>query len=318
MNRVGDLTSRQRIERRQRVGRSLADQHAGVARRADLLAEGLTDHDVRAEITRGVWRKAGAHTICVDGPEPSGTGLLWRALWESGPRAVLDGPSALIAAGLQHWTQDVVHLSVPHNATVRELPGVVHHRSRGIGPIVSTGLRRTKPQVAVIRAAEWAVSDRAAATLVAMTVQQRLVAPAQVMERWSQTARSRRRQLLDAVIRDVCDGAHSINELDIATACRARGLPPPTSQAVRTGSRGRVYLDLFWDDYLVHVEIQGAHHLQGLKGVEDALRTNDVAIADHDVTSLQVPILGWRLRPTDFLGQIEAALVGRGWRRASA
>ena len=303
----------QRRAWRQGVGRQLARRYAGVVRRADLLAAGLTDHDIRAEVDRGVWHNAGRHTICVGTEQPQGEGLLWRAVWESGPRGVLDGPSALIAAGLAHWEEPLVHVSMPRNATVTDVPGVRHHHLRDIGPAIPVGLRRTRAQVAVIRAAEWATSDRAATTLVAMTVQQRLVAPGSVLERWSQTRRSRRRALLDTVIRDVCDGAHSINELDVVRACRRRGLPEPSRQQVRSISGGTVYLDLFWDDYDVHAEVQGAHHLWGLNGVDDAVRGNAVAVADRGVVSLQIPVLGWRLQPEVFLDQIDAALRGGGW-----
>ncbi|GAA4878887.1 hypothetical protein [Serinicoccus chungangensis] len=312
MGREISVAARRRAWR-QEVGRHLARRHDGVVRRSDLLAAGLTDHDVRAEVDRGVWHAAGRHTICIGTDRPRGEGLLWRAIWESGPRAVLDGPSALLAAGLKHWEEPFVHVSLPRNATVTEVPGVRHHHLRKIGPAIPVGLRRTKPEVAVLRGAEWARSDRAATTLVAMTVQQRLVAPSAVLQRWSETARSRRRAVLDLVIRDVCDGAHSLNELDVVRACRARGLPEPSRQQVRSTSTGTVYLDLFWDDYAVHAEVQGAHHLWGLTGVDDAVRGNAVAIGDRGVVSLQIPVLGWRLHPEVFLDQIAAALRESGW-----
>ena len=312
MGREISVAARRRAWR-QEVGRHLARRHDGVVRRSDLLAAGLTDHDVRAEVDRGVWHAAGRHTICIGTDRPRGEGLLWRAIWESGPRAVLDGPSALLAAGLKHWEEPFVHVSLPRNATVTEVPGVRHHHLREIGPAIPVGLRRTKPEVAVLRGAEWARSDRAATTLVAMTVQQRLVAPSAVLRRWSETARSRRRAVLDLVIRDVCDGAHSLNELDVVRACRARGLPEPSRQQMRSTSTGTVYLDLFWDDYAVHAEVQGAHHLWGLTGVDDAVRGNAVAIGDRGVVSLQIPVLGWRLHPEVFLDQIAAALRESGW-----
>lgn len=308
LTRVGAPASRERQLWRQAVGRRLAADHGGVVRRADLLAEGLTDHDVRVELARGVWHRVGRHTISVEGPEPAGEGKMWRALWESGPRSVLDGVSALQAAGLKHWQADLVEVSVPRNATIRSLPGVRHHVLRDLGPVIMVGLRRTKPEVATLRAAEWAVTDRQAATLIAMAVQQRLVSTSHLLERWESTRLSARRALLTPVIRDICDGAHSINELDVGAACRARGLPEPSRQEVRTGARGRVYLDLFWDEEGVHVEIQGAHHFVGLKVVDDSLRLNGLAIRRAATISLQIPVLGWRLHPDQFLDQIQDAL----------
>lgn len=311
------VTSAQRVARRAAAGRELALLHGGVVRRADLMAWGLSRYDIDTELRRGVWQAAGTHTICVDGREPRGEGVLWRALWESGPRSVLDGATSLAVAGLQGWTETLLHVSVPRNATIRPVPGVRHHVLRVVGPATETGLRRTRPEVATVRAAQWARTDREAATLVAMTVQQRLVSPRLLLERWATVRRSRRRTFLDAVIRDVCDGAHSINELDVASACRSRGLPEPSRQVVRTASRGRVYLDLLWDDEQVHVEVQGAHHYQGVRVVDDALRANDVAIADPCTITLHVPVLGWRICPDRYLDQIAAALAEGRRRRAA-
>jgi very-short-patch-repair endonuclease len=74
---------------------------------------------------------------------------------------------------------------------------------------------------------------------------------------------------------------------------------------VRQGRRGRVYLDVWWDDLHIHVEIDGAHHVWGLTPVEDALRLNDLVI-DGTVT-LRIPVLGLRLQPDAFLDQVVAA-----------
>lgn len=241
--------------------------------------------------------------------------MVW--LWESGPRSVLDGATALLAAGLRHWSEELIHVAVPGNASVRRLPGVRHHKLRALGPTIDAVLRRTRPEVATVRAAEWVRTDREAATLVAMVVQQRLVSTTALLGRWSTVSVSRRRGFLDAVIRDVCDGAHSINELDVGQACRSRGLPEPTRQAVRTGPRGRVYLDAWWEEEKVHAEIQGAHHYEGLKVVDDSFRANDLAIRDPRTITLAIPVLGWRLYPDRYVDQLEAAL-DEGRRRRAA
>ena len=117
--------------------------------------------------------------------------------------------------------------------------------------------------------------------------------------------RSRRRRFLDAVIRDVCDGAHSLGELDFARMCRRAGLPPPTRQVVRTGPGGRVYLDVAWEDIGLVVEIDGGHHALALNPVDDALRQNEVTLTAEMV--LRVPVLGLRLTPAAFMAQVVRA-----------
>ncbi|WP_157063359.1 hypothetical protein [Luteipulveratus mongoliensis] len=119
--------------------------------------------------------------------------------------------------------------------------------------------------------------------------------------------RSRRRALLDAVIRDVCNGAESLSELDFAAACRARGLPTPSRQVLRRGPKGRIYLDVAWEDLGVAVEIDGAHHGWGLGAVEDALRDNNVRL--DGLLTLRIPVLGWRMDQRAFMDQVERALV---------
>lgn len=299
--------------RRHQLARQLATPHDGVVTLRMLMRAGLTRGQILVEIERGAWRKHGVHTVQVDDLGPRAH--WWRALWESGRSSVLDGPTALIEAGLKGWEEPSIHVSVSNSAIVRDLEGVVHHRLRTVGPSHQTGLRRTASAVAVVRAAQWAQTDRAAATIVAMTVQQRLVRPEEVLARWVEVGYSARREVLDDVIQDVCAGAHSLNELDFARECRQRGLPEPTRQAVRTGPHGRVYLDVFWEEFGVHVEIHGAQHYAGTAVIDDALRVNDLGLRDRDLISLQIPVLGLRTQPEPFFRQIRQAL-DEGARRA--
>lgn len=108
-----------------------------------------------------------------------------------------------------------------------------------------------------------------------------------------------------------------MGELDLARLCRESGLPAPTRQAVRTAPGGKVYLDAWWDDAGVHVEVQGAHHYQGIAVVDDALRANEVVIAE-DATSLQIPVLALRLEPARCMDQLTRALTAGRQRRGAA
>lgn len=287
------------------MGARLAELHAGLAHRRDLRAAGVGRADVRSEVTAGRWTLAGRHTVVIGTGTPSGEGLLWQALWETGAGAVLDAASALVAAGMKGFVTDTIDVAVPMNNRWHPLAGVTVHRRRDVGPVTGSGLRRCAPEWATIRAAQWAATDRTAALLVCLAVQQRLVAPQRLLAAWRSVARSPRRHLLDAVIGDVCDGAHSLGELDFARMCRRAGLPPPTRQAVRSGPGGRVYLDAEWEDVGLVVEIDGGHHALALNPVDDALRQNDVTIDRRMV--LRIPVLGLRLRRGAFLAQVARA-----------
>ena len=166
-----------------------------------------------------------------DGREPSGEGLWWWAVWESGSGAILDGVTALHAAGMTGFASPVVHVTVPTGNAAYGHTGVVLHRRRQMGPTAGAGIPRARLEVATIRAAEWAATERQAVLLVCLPVQQRLVHPQRLLDRWMATKRSCRRALLDKVVPDVCDGAHSLGELKFGILCRRYGLPAPSRQS---------------------------------------------------------------------------------------
>jgi very-short-patch-repair endonuclease len=82
---------------------------------------------------------------------------------------------------------------------------------------------------------------------------------------------------------------------------------------LRKDRRGRYYLDLYWSEWKLVVEVDGIHHTWAENVVGDALRQNALAL-DGD-TVLRLPLLGLRLEPDEFLRQIEQALCAAGWTR---
>jgi very-short-patch-repair endonuclease len=181
-------------------------------------------------------------------------------------------------------------------------------RRRELGPSLEVGVPRTRPEAAAVRAAQWAKSDRQAALIICLVVQQRLVRPERLLDQWLAQTRSPRRVFLHAVIRDVCDGVHSLGELDFARLCRARGLPEPSRQAVRVQRDGRAYLDVAWDDVGLVIEIDGGHHGLALNPLDDALRQNEVVLSASRV--LRIPVIGLRLDADAFMDQVVRAHHG--------
>jgi len=234
-----------------------------------------------------------------------GIGRLWQAVWESGSGAVLDGVSALLASGLSGFDPERIDVAIPRNHHARRLDGVRVHRRRDLGPLRGAGIPRTTTESATIRAAQWARTDRTAVLIICLVVQQRLVRPERLLSSWLSTRGGPRRALLNAAFRDVCDGVHSLGELDFSALCRLRGIPSPTRQKVCRGAGGRIYLDAIWEDIGLVVEVDGGHHALALAPVDDALRQNDVTLSDKLV--LRIPVLGLRLTPDAFLDQVARA-----------
>ncbi|WP_154402223.1 hypothetical protein [Ornithinimicrobium cavernae] len=303
-------------ERRAMVDQELGARHGGVAHVRELYALGLTYDQVLAETTAGRWHRLGRRSIGLAGPVVSREGSWCVAVWESGSGAVLDGVSSLLAAGLSSWQERIVHVSVRRGTRTHAREGVRIHHCRDLGRTMSTQPPRTAPEVAVLRGAAWATSDRQALTLLAMTVQQRLVPPGRLLEAWGTTARHPRRALLDEAIPLVCDGAHALGEIDFARMCRRRGLPEPSRQELRHTSQGQVFLDVYFDDYAVHAEINGVQHYTGLAPVADARRRNDRALV-KDLT-IEIPVLGLLTDEDGFLDQVAEALRQRGWQGRGA
>lgn len=142
-------------------------------------------------------------------------------------------------------------------------------------------------------------------------VQQGLASAAAIGVELLRVRRDKRRLLLHAVVNDLLDGARSLGEIDVAHALRRRGLPEPVRQVLRRDRANRYYLDLYWPDLHLVVEVDGIHHSWAENVVGDALRQNALAL-DGD-TVLRLPLLGLRLDPTAFFDQIELAMRAAGW-----
>ncbi len=283
--------------------------------RAELLRFGVTRHDVRTEIEAGRWVSLGRHTVQAHTGEPTEAARLWRAVWESGSGALLDGPAALVAQGMTGFAVDIIDVSLPVGSTVRRVPGVRAQRRRALAPAFPVGVPRVRPEWAAIHAAQAARSDRAAALMLVLPIQQRLIDPRRLLEAWRSIRRSPRRVLIDGIIGDAVDGARSLGEVDFAALCRSRGLPPPKRQAVHQLPSGRAYLDAEWEAGLV-VEIDGGHHGLALNPLDDAWRANEVVIEDRLV--LRLPLLGLRLDAGRFMDQVARAHAVAAARHRSA
>ena len=282
-----------------------AVHHGGVLSRDLLRATGIDRHLVRNAVTAGRWALAGRQTVAMQTGPLDQLARRWRAVWEVGEQiAAIDGVSALQAAGLVNFSDSRVHVSVVHTADLRSVEGVEVHKviRRTPQELAGAGLPRTRPAVAAIRAAHWAASDRQAALILCMTVQQRLCTGAQLREAEADIPGRNRRAFIHQIVGDVADGAHSLGELDVLTALRRRGLPPPTRQSLRQLPGGKVYLDMVWEEARLVVEVDGAGHVSGLQMVDDDLRQNAVAMGDRLV--IRIGLIGWRLFREQYLDQV--------------
>lgn len=144
-----------------------------------------------------------------------------------------------------------------------------------------------------------------------MVVQQGLARIGDLAEEFRTVKRHRRRRFLTSVLGDIAGGAQSMGELDFAAMCRRRGIPAPSRQVRRLLPSGRSYVDVYWDQFGVILEIEGAHHLLPGIAVLDSLRQNELTIANDHV--LRIPVLGLRLAADELFDQLERMLRRAGW-----
>lgn len=280
--------------------------------RDQLRGLGITHAELGAHVAGGRWSPVHTQSVAVHTGPLATEGRLWAAVFESGDRGCLDGASSLVAGGLEHYTEDVIRVSVPRRVLVRRAPGIDIRQTRRLQPsdVAPSGIPRTRPEVAGVRAALWARSDKQAALLLTMTVQQGLTTADRFGAHVLTVRRDRRRLLVTTVVTDLLGGVRSLGEHEFAQECRRRGLPEPSRQVVRKGRGGRWYLDVCWEPWGVVVEIDGIHHEWATTVVADALRHNAVTL-DRALV-LRLPLLGLRTAADEFFAQIVEALVARG------
>lgn len=300
------------------AARAVGAGQGHVISRRQLYALGVTRWQVSGEVRARRWQLIGDQSVCLHNGPVEEVGHRWAAVFQGGPRACLDGASALVADGLERFTIERVRVSVPRGARVRRTKRFDIRQTRrwSASDLARGGIPRTRPAVAALRGALWAATDRQATYLLTIVVQQGLATPEQIGHELLRIRRDRRRSLLHTVVNDLLDGARALGELDVVGELRRRGLPAPEHQVLRRDARHRYYLDLSWPAYRLVVEVDGIHHTWAENVVADALRQNSLVLAGDVV--LRLPLLGMRLEPDDFFAQIEQGLRLGGWQRAAA
>lgn len=279
----------------------------------------LSDKAIRHRLTAGRWRLAHRAVYVTHSGPVSEHQRRWIAALAVGRGRItpLAGLSALAVLGLRGFPSRPIHVLL--GAARRDTdppPGVVVHRTRhlpsedrhhaGSPPC-------TMPARSLLDAAQWARSDEEAVAIVAAGFQQRLVGLADVEPVLARMPHLRRRPVIVAAVADAAGGAESIFEVDFARLCRRAGLPEPSRQVARTDRSGRRrYRDVYFDEWGVHVEIDGGQHMDVKAWYADMRQHNEVAIAGERL--LRFPGWALRQRPDEVVADMRAALIAAGWR----
>lgn len=296
----------------------IAQHRHGVVHRPQVIDAGVPRWLLQAEVRVGRWQRTGRQTVVTHNAALSAEQRRAIAALEVGPRAALDGVTALQHLGVDVRDDGRLHLIAPKGSSPKHPPGVRVHESRRFAEsdvTVRDGVRVVRGAVATIHAALWARTDREAQFLVVLAVQQQLATVAQLQDAVEAVLRSPRRAVLRRVLHDVAAGIRSIGELDVARALRHRGLPEPDRQVLRQRPSGRQYLDCRWDTYRITLEVDGEQHDAPEQRLQDLLR--DLALVAESDAVVRIPLVLFRLDRERILDGLESVFASRGWRRAA-
>nr|MDT0660749.1 hypothetical protein [Micromonospora sp. DSM 115978] len=274
----------------------------------------MSDDWIQARLAGGEWRRLHPGIYATfSGPQPP-LARYWAALLHCGAGSVLSHESAAELAGLVDATARAVHVTIPHGRQVRQVPGVVVHRSRRAGqarhPTQSPA--RTRLEETVLDLVESARDVDQALGWLARACGRRLTTPDRIVRALGRRRRFRWRREVLAALRDVAAGCHSLLELRyLRDVERPHGLPAADRQSVRQRRGGRWYDDVRYRGYATVVELDGrvAHPAEARardRRRDNAATVDGLAVLRYDTADVTA-------RPCETAAQVAAALRRNGW-----
>jgi very-short-patch-repair endonuclease len=286
---------------------------AGLARRSQLRALGVTRKHVEAQIAAGRWVLVAPEVVSVDNGRLDQEQLTWRAVLHS-PHGWLDGRSALNHVGLTGYPPPTIHILCGRTARPSPLDGATYHVSDRLpGPRdLHAGLPVVGAARAVVDAAAWERWPRAASGLTIAAVQQRVVTVTEVSAELALAGRVRHRAVMRDALVDASGGAESVAEVDIAPLLRRAGIAAWRRQVRSGGRRHDLEVDLP-DGSILVVEVDGPSHDTPEARWADAAR--DAAIAAQGKLVLRISAYDVRHEPARVVAALRM-IVESSQRRA--
>lgn len=284
----------------------------------------LSPSRVRHRLDTGRWRRICRGVLFAGAQKLPPEAKPWVAVLAAGRSSLLAGLAAAEAGGLRgSWPRrQVVDVIRPARRAAPalfhrlplEMAAVKVHRTTALPPHDRQAARppRTSMARSLLDAARWSLDDQDAVSIIAAGCQQRLVLPEEVREVAARFPHCRRHALVVETL-DLAElGATSPPEIAFVKLCRRNNLPEPELQVKRRDASGRTrYLDAYFPAYQLHVEIDGAQHMDPRAWAADLARQNDLWVSGDRI--LRFPAFLVLHKPDDVLRQLIAALRAAGW-----
>lgn len=252
-------------------------------------SEAITQHGravVRRRLARGTWQRPTRGVVVTHNGPLSTIERQAVIVAASPPGSALAGLTSLKLAGLTGFDAEHDYLVVPNGGRKPDLTGIEMHQSIHLDlddVLAAHWPRRTRNARSVIDAASWASNDRLARAITIASFQQRLVSTRQMREALQRRPTQRRRGLVIESILDASGGIQSLPERDFEDARRHAGLSKPIRQRPVRGKDGRYFLDAWFEDEQLAVEVHGIPHLAVRHWDADLFRANEIVIGGDRV-----------------------------------
>lgn len=291
----------------------LLESQSLVLERAQAARGGLTEAAFDWRLRRGTWQTVLPGVAVAHSGEVAFAQKVQAAVLYGGDGAAVSGDALIYLTKPKGEEPAKIDVAVAASCQVAPYGFFVPHRCSRLADL--THPVRTPRQVriapAVLHAAAWAPTDRAAEWRVAAAVQRRLVTVPQLRAALTDLPRLRRRRGIRLVLDDVELGAHARTELDFLAFLRRNDLPLPDRLQRKVRASGVRYLDAWWEAQRVVAEVDGAHHMEVGQWDEDGLRSNAIVLAARDdrVLLLRVTAGNMRHKEPELAAQFRAALL---------
>ena len=283
--------------------------------RADLIA-------ADALLRRGRWQPLYRGVYATYTGRSSRAGTLWAAVLRCGPDAVLSHHTAAELDRLADQPASAIHITIPSGQRIRlvaselagGLPPIVVHRSLRLAATRHPARRppRTRIEETVLDLVDAAATFDEAFGWLTTACGRRLTTPWQLSASAAARGRLRWRDDLRGALEEIGDGVMSgLERRFVRDVERPHGLPRPQRQARHRPGDISAYLDNYYADQRLAVE------LDGLAAHPAETRWNDIhrdnRFARQGIETLRYNWADVTQRPCLVAAEIAAVLQQRGW-----
>lgn len=272
---------------------------------------------MRGNLRTGRWQRLERGVYATFTGRPSREAGLWAAVLRAGSGATLSHHTAAERHGLLDRPSAVITVTVPasRHPAQHKVPGVIVHRSSSIDRRRHPAMQPpcTRVEDTVLDLIEIAADFASAYDWICRAVGRRSTTPERIRQAMAARKKMRWRRELELALGDTDAGVLSVLEYRYVRGVEGpHGLPAALRQTRVQRRTGSWYLDNFYDDFGVCVELDGAAAHPADEQWRDKRRDNWNLVHEGIVT-LRLGFLDLRERRCETARDVAIRLRKSGW-----